>query len=319
MSEREEMERLAKLAWPWTGPVTDEFGDPLVVRASPGDVRICHEYEDEGGMHITHPERAAGATLAALRVLAGEEDPAVTQLSAELEQARAELDALARERQFAQHRAEAAEAEAARLRDVVQSAREMLFNGNASFAMRQLTDALSTPPEPAKPAPATTTVRLLDDAERLLRACGVTNVQLNRPGSVDLRMVDPHDGRVHEAEDETLGFHLAGTASMLKAEGISWLREVLDDAERRYAAGLVPVSDYAEREIARIRAAKPAPAAGAVGVERLRELAEELRNLESLSARAKSTQRNFGMADAYGAAAALVEALANEAAADGEG
>jgi hypothetical protein len=33
----------------------------------------------------------------------------------------------------------------------------------------------------------------------------------------------------------------------------TWLREVIDDAQQRYSEGTLPLSDYAEREIARIR------------------------------------------------------------------
>jgi hypothetical protein len=82
-------------------------------------------------------------------------------LRGELEQARTEVAkwergciSLDRACDTEKARAEAAEAECERLRGVIVGAREMLFNGNSGMAMHQMAAALSTPPEPAKPAPA---------------------------------------------------------------------------------------------------------------------------------------------------------------------
>jgi len=50
---------------------------------------------------------------------------------------------------------------------------------------------------------------------------------------------------------------LTSDAATREGEPKSWLRETLDDAEQRHAAGQVPVSERAEQEIANIRKGEP--------------------------------------------------------------
>lgn len=82
---KDECERLAKLAWPWTGPVAEDCGDPMEVYIGDDECKVYHPFEEDSeGVRLQYPdrERGAQAMLAALRVLANEPTPLIARLEA---------------------------------------------------------------------------------------------------------------------------------------------------------------------------------------------------------------------------------------------